>query len=126
MVIGELYHLWLKDDLPAVVKGDPEAPGKIPANKGFAAKYANDGSTYPCVSKLGNFHPAKVCGGKHICYLIRKGESQIAIRGFAIGQKAFGEDDIAIKTGIQKRLNGFTPLVDYNGQGNIRKTSAGK
>lgn len=31
MVVGELYTLRLKDDLPAVVKGDPEAAGKITA-----------------------------------------------------------------------------------------------
>ena len=35
-----------------VSQGDPEATGKVAANKGFVAKYANAGCTYPCVSKL--------------------------------------------------------------------------
>ena len=55
---GEWRPLRLKDDLPAVVKSDLEASGKVTANKGFIAKYANDGSTYPRVSKFCNFYPA--------------------------------------------------------------------
>jgi hypothetical protein len=57
---GEWRPLRLKDDLPAVVKSDLEASGKVTANKGFIAKYANDGSTYPRVSKFCNFYPADI------------------------------------------------------------------
>ena len=53
-------NLRLKDNLLTVVKGDSEASSKVTANKGFIAKYANDGSTYPCVSKFCNFYPADI------------------------------------------------------------------
>jgi hypothetical protein len=119
MVIGELCTLRFKDDLPAVVKGDPEATGEVAANNGFITKYPNNGSSVASISKFGNFHSAKVCGRENTRYLIRQSEAKIAVRGFAIRQKLFREDDIAVKTRIQKRLNRFTSLVDRDGEGNI-------
>jgi hypothetical protein len=107
-------NLRLNNNLPAVIKGDPEAPGKVTANNGLVAKYPNNGSSFACISKFGNFHPAKVCGREDTRYLIRKSEAKITVRGFAIRQKPFRENYITIKTSIQKRFNGFTSLVYHN------------
>jgi hypothetical protein len=125
MVRGASYHLRLKDDLSAVVKDDPEATRKIAANHGFMTKHTNDGGTYACIAKLGYLHFAQVCRGKDMRCLIGARETQITVRWFAIGQKTFGEAEIAIKTGIEKRLKGVTSLVDHNSDGNLRIPSAG-
>jgi len=53
-------NLRLKNNLTAMIQGDTEASSKVSANKGFIAKYANDGSTYPCISKFCNFYPADI------------------------------------------------------------------
>ena len=100
--------------LSAVVKSDPEAAGKVTANNGFSAKHTDDCRIYPRVSKLCNFYPAKVGGSKHACYLIGEGKPQVAVWRFAIGHQTFGDNQIAIKAGIKKRLNSFTPLVQDN------------
>jgi len=39
-------------DLPAMVKDNPEATGKITTNKGFVAKDTDDRGTYACFSKF--------------------------------------------------------------------------
>ena len=53
-------NLRFKNNLPTMIQGDTEASSKVTANKGFIAKYANDGSTYPCVSKFCNFYHADI------------------------------------------------------------------
>jgi len=109
-----------------VVKADVEAPGKVTANNGFRAKHTNDCRIDLRVSKLCNFYPAQVGGSKHACDVIGECKPQIAIWQFAIGHETFGNNQIAVKAGIKKRLNRLSAFVEDNGDGNIGEMSAGK
>ena len=106
-----------------MVKGDPEMPGEVTANNRFITKHANNYRIYSRVSKLCNFRPAKVCRSKDARYLISQGKTQIAIWGFAIRHQTFGDDQIAIKAGIQERLNSLSALIQDNSDGNIPTAS---
>jgi hypothetical protein len=102
-----------------VVESYLKVPSEVTANNRFSAKHTDDCRIYPRVSKFCDFYPAQVGGSKHARYLISQGEPQIAVRGFAIGHQTFGDNQIAIKAGIKKRLNSFNPLVQDNYDGNI-------
>ena len=102
-----------------MVKGDLEVPDEVTANNCFRAKDTDDSHMFSHISKLGNFYPAEIGGSKDACCLIGEGKPQIAVRGLAIGHQTFGDNQVAIKAGIKKRLNGFNPLVQDNGDRNV-------
>ena len=109
-----------------MVKDDVEAPGKVPTKNGFHAKDTDDGRMLSHIAKPGNLYSAKVGGSKHTRYVIGEGQPQIAIRGFTIGHQTFGDNQIAIKTGIKERLNRLSALIEDNGDGHVGEMRAGK
>ena len=119
-------ELGTNNHLSAVVKRDPEVPGKVTADNGFSTKHTDDCRIDSHISKLCNFYPAQVGGSKDTRYLIGEGKPQIAVWRFAIGHQTFGDNQIAIKAGIKERLNRLSALVEDNGDGNVGEMRAGK
>jgi hypothetical protein len=114
------YHL------SAVVKGNVEMPGEITANNRFCAKHTDDSRILSPLSQIRNFYFAKIGWSKNARCLISEFIPEVAVWRFAIGHETFGNNQIAIKAGIQERLNGLSTLVEGNSDGNVGKTRAGK
>ena len=96
----------------AVVESYLKVPSEVTANNSFRAKHTDDCCIYSRISKLRNFYPTQVRGSKHARDLIGEGKPQIAVWRFAIGHKIFGDNQIAIKAGIKKRLNSLRGCLE--------------
>ena len=96
----------------AVVESYLKVPSEVTANNSFRAKHTDDCWIFPHISKLCNFYLAEVRGSKDACDLIGEGKPQIAVRGLAIGHQTFGDNQVAIKAGIKKRLNSLRGCLE--------------